>query len=199
MAATVDQSEFDRVIAELVKNTGRNLENATRFAYIQLCTSLGAASKPGKKNRSTARFTPSEKSRKWYKSRGKKPPNRAIEVYRQGSRTPKLYPYTGSVKTHRKYAIKNRGLAKRSWIYALRSVGSNRALPGKATRSNPKRHVKVENHIKSTSPNITVTNFLPYLRAAYPAAVGQARTKAANKMRKQIELGIKRAAAKANQ
>ena len=111
------------------------------------------------------------------------------------STSPTSYSKSFVTKSKRRI-IKNRGLAKASWMWGVKALGSASGFGGEMTAAAKKtanRFVTTMQRLKGDNPEVRIKNSLPYITDALkggPQDVSTAMRRAASQMEKVIDANI---------
>jgi hypothetical protein len=176
------------------KELGKGLGQAIRFAGYSVALTLGKSTRVAKKKREAFEVKGRGVDKADWKARRKY----LITSFRGGQPRP-FERYGDSLNDPRiKKAreVKNYGLAKASWMWAVRSLGgggpSFGGTSGKA-REKAQRYIETRKQLSGDNPEIRITNKLNYIRSAIiggMAGVDSAMGRAARYMMRVIDANV---------
>lgn len=165
---------FKDTLKRIEQDTSKDAKDAVGWLAGNTVISLGAASKPSKKNRTVVHRNGES----------------LIERFKAGAAKPEYVVISHNdpnwrEKVKAQKLIERRGLAKQSWRWAGVSVGGRSA--GQVS-SLARKKVETSKRLSGINPYIRIHNKLTYLEAAYgPSYVGNAVNKALNRVRAQLD------------
>ena len=175
-----DVAALRHQMARAVRVLGKSQGQAVRFGAWAAASSLGASTKVSKPRRPIREVSTTRRGvRKFQVTSYKQGSKREFDLYARDKREANAAP---QVK------IGFRGLAKASWMWGIKALGSARGSNGgmtKAARSSGKQHINVAKHLKGDNPSVKITNKLGYIMDALrggPKDVGTAMGRAARQM-----------------
>lgn len=185
-------AQIDRAQREL----GRSLGQSLRWAGWHLGKTLGASTRVAKKKRPAVRV-------QWQRKDGHIGSGYGLEVYGGDGKPRNVVAYVQGSKGERPAQSKSealasklaviqmRGLAKASWLWGVKRMGStNINFAAVAAREEAKRVAGSEMHLTGDNPYIVIRNRLSYITAALeggPKAVDTALGRAARMMSQNID------------
>jgi len=179
-------------LAVSMEISGRSGEQACKHALILMAQSARAIAKRAKKNRPIMRNNAGSQYVETYKQGSRKP--HRVYRFQYETQDPK-WRLDGTWKNAREISQKNRGLAKRSWMWGLaklKRVKTGKAIPG-ASKVFALKGTEWKGYVKE--------NRLDYIKHAMPAGweseveqrvgnkiMAQARNKLERKWRKAMQM-----------
>jgi len=183
-----DVAALRRQMSRAVRVLGKSQGQAVRFGAWSVAKSLGASTKVAAPRRPVREVSTSRRGiRKFAVTSYKQGSKREFELYAKGKREVNAAP---QVK------IGFRGLAKASWMWGIKALGSSRGETGnmtKAARKGGRQHIDVAKHLKGDNPSVRITNRLGYIMEALrggPKDVGTAMARGARQMARIIDSKI---------
>jgi len=183
-------ARLDQAISATVAITGRSATEAINRAALRFTKSAKSRAKPSKKWRKIV------KNPQW--TRGGNELGWAVQVYRQLGKV--LVPTTGygaggfparlgqrglkPTKTRRPELaqISRRGLAKSSWGWIGRKIGSKTIAGTRTISAQVQSFAKKFTRVLKQPLRIKLTNLVMYMQKAYPAIVSRALSAASNSL-----------------
>lgn len=176
------------------KELGKSLGQALRFAGYSIALTLGKSTRVSAKKRDVFEVKGRGVDKADWKARRKY----LITYFRGGQ--PRTFERYGNnlsdprIKKARE--VKNYGLAKSSWMWAVRSLGGGGAsfggTSGKA-REKAQRYIETRKQLSGDNPEIRITNKLNYIQSAIiggMAGVDSAMGRAARYMMRVIDANV---------
>lgn len=175
------QRQMRRAESVLGKDTGQ----AVKFAAWAVARSLGASTKVAKKYRPyKAEATTRKREKKFIVTSHRRGGANTFPVYAPSVAELKRTPYV---------RIGNQGLAKGSWMWGIRALGSvsgSGAGVGKSAKRYAKQWIDVGKQLRGNNPTVTIRNRLGYILDALrggPQDVTTAMARGARQMAKIID------------
>ena len=181
------QRQMRRAESVLGKDTGQ----AVKFAAWAVARSLGASTRVAKQYRPyKAEATTRKKVKKF-----------VVTSHRRGGANtfPVYAPSVAALKKMPQVRIGNKGLAKGSWMWGIRALGSvagSGAGVGKSAKRYAQRWIDVGKQLRGNNPTVTIHNRLSYILNALrggPQDVTTAMARGARQMEKIIDAKAKKA------
>jgi len=181
------QRQMRRAESVLGKDTGQ----AVKFAAWAVARSLGASTKVSKKYRPYKAEATTRKQVKKF----------IITSHRRGGANtfPVYAPSVAELKRTPAVRIGNKGLAKGSWMWGIRALGSvagSGAGVGKSAKRYAQRWIDVGKQLRGNNPTVTIRNRLGYILDALrggPQDVTTAMARGARQMEKIIDAKAEKA------
>lgn len=174
------RSQMERAGKDLHKSGGQ----AVKFGAWAVASSLGASTKVSAKNRPVAEIPTSRKKTKKFE----------ITSFKAGSK--RVFPFyaTGKRELLKSGIVRigKKGLAKASWMWGIKKLGSSRGAGSGSTASAKKtgrKVIDVTQALRGDNPSVTIRNKLDYVMEALragPQDVETAMGRAARQMEKII-------------
>lgn len=183
-----DVAALRRQMSRAVRVLGKSQGQAVRFGAWAVASSLGASTKVAAARRPIREVATSRLgTRKFQVTSYKQGSKQEFDLYAKNKRAANA---AAQVK------IGFRGLAKASWMWGIKALGSSRGASGKMTkaaRKGGRQHIDVAKHLKGDNPSVKITNKLGYIMDALrggPKDVGTAMARGARQMAKIIDSKI---------
>lgn len=161
-----DVNNFSKQLLRAQRELGKDFGEAIRWGAWSVARSCGAATRvaPKKRPMTAVRGKVSKSGKQayeveTYKASGHKGQRHTFLIYHRSKR---------EANADRRVKIGMRGLAKSSWYWGIKELGSAGGTGG-ATEHAKKRgreNVVVEKHLKGDDPYVRITNKLPYITDA---------------------------------
>ena len=185
-----DVRALARQMARAEKELGKSTGQAVRFGAWAVASSMGASTKVSKQKRPVREVSTTRKTQRKFE----------ITSHKTGS-AHKFTRYAAGkreINRSRFVRVGKSGLAKASWFWGIKALGSSRGSGGKMTKSaktSGKRFMQVYKNLKGSNPSVTIKNGLGYIMDALrggPQDVSTAMARGAKQMAHIIDDKVKK-------
>lgn len=180
-----DIRDLQRQMRRAESELGKSTPQAVKFAAWAVARSLGASTRVAKKYRPyKAASTTRKRVKKFIVTSHRRGGANTFPVYAPSVAELKRTPYV---------RIGNKGLAKGSWMWGIRALGSvagSGAGVGKSAKRYAQKWIDVAKQLRGSNPTVTIRNRLGYILDALrggPQDVTTAMARGARQMEKIID------------